>query len=91
MTFLDTMQVFLLLPASPHKFPYQENRLHLWQGASLRSLFLNVLAASFLSFHHFVLGTLTRLLRLKRTSKAKIRYNKLMLRYYILSKYHLTI
>jgi hypothetical protein len=41
------------------------------QGPSLRTLSLNGFMASSLSFHHFVLGTWTRLLRWKRIRKQK--------------------
>jgi hypothetical protein len=41
------------------------------QGPSLRTLYLNIFAASFLSFHHFVLDVWTRLLRWRGTQKRK--------------------
>jgi hypothetical protein len=53
-TFLMQMVIFIhMLFASPPSC----------QGPSLRTFFLNVFDASFLGFHHFVLGALARLLR----------------------------
>jgi hypothetical protein len=53
-TFLMQVAIFIhMLFASPPSC----------QGPSLKTLSLNVFAASSLSFHHFVLGTWTRLLR----------------------------
>jgi hypothetical protein len=61
-TFLMQVIIFIhMLFASPP----------LCQGHSLRTLFLNVFVASFLSFHHFILGAWTRLLHWRWTRKWK--------------------
>jgi hypothetical protein len=53
-TFLMQVDIFIhMLFTSPP----------LCQGPSLRTLSLNIFAASSLSFHHFILGAWTRLLR----------------------------